>query len=144
MAISLPVLTRTTFALFVFLSPGILYADYDDYVNPSNQKIIDKNNAGYLAISVRTNQYKLPPKIIKSLTLRAILNYNWDIKNASKQQIIAENMSAKLTASFQDNSITLALESNTGSSPNEKWLRSLEKFIKRELTYHFYNQQFDE
>ena len=126
-------ITRAILILTIVVLSGSTGADeYDDYGSSSAARKI--NNEGELTRKIRAGRYKLAPKIIKSSTLRALLNYNWDIKKVSNKQISAYNTYAELTVNFQDDSlITLVMKSYSGGSPNEKWLNSIEKFLKREF-----------
>ena len=137
------VLLVIIFTSCAFLIPVTTFADYDEYGNPVSSE--DAISGPEIERRVRTKKYNLTPKTIKSSTLRALLNYSWEIINVSKDHIEAENRKAFMTVTFKDNtSLTLVLKSKSGGTPNEKWLRSMNKFLDREFTFHHYNQRFNE
>ena len=137
------VLPVIIFTSCVFLIPVTTFADYDEYGNPVSSE--DAASGPEIERRVRIKKYNLSPKTIKSSALRALLNYNWEIINVSKDHIEAENKKASITVTFKGNtSLTLVLKSKFGGTPNVKWLKSLHKFLDREFTFHYFNKQFDE
>ena len=143
MSVLLKSISCTVFSLSIFLIPVSAYADYDEYGNPVSNE--DAVSGPEIERRVRTKKYNLTPKTIKSSALRALLNYNWEIINASKDRIEAENNKAFMTVTFKDNtSLMLVLKSKFGGTPNIKWLKSMDKFLTREFTFHYYNQRFNE
>ena len=143
MNISLRVLLLVILTSCAFLIPVTTFADYDEYGNPISSE--DAISGPEIERRVRAKKYNLTAKTIKSSTLRALLNYNWEIINVSKNRIDAENKKALITATFKDNiSLTLVLKSKFGGTPNVKWLNSMDKFLVREFTFHHYNQQFND
>ena len=131
------------FTLCVFMIPVTTFADYDEYGNAVSSE--DGISGPEIERRIRAKKYNLTPKIIKSSALRALLNYNWEIINVSKDHIEAENNKAFLTVTFKDNtSLTLLLKSKFGGTPNAKWLNSMNKFLEKEFTFHYFNQKLNE
>lgn len=119
--------------LAVSLFSGSIYASHDDD-EPHDP----------ITLKLETADFKPTPRILRSALIRALLNYNWEIKTIEKNKINAEYRNEILMVKFIDELVVeLTLESKIGDSPNEKWLRNIKKFIMKELKYHYYIQQFN-
>jgi len=135
--LSAPTITRVILILAIFVFSESVTADEYDSAN--------SNTSGKTAqLKIESIDFGISPQILRETLVRAILNYNWEIKTVTKNQVIAENKNAVLTAKIVDNSvITLSLKPASGSSANVKWLKSIEKFLNREYQYYHYTQQLN-
>jgi len=121
----------TLLILTVFLLPGFTYAfeENDDTIH----------------LKIKTVKFKPTPLQLRKVLVRALLNYNWQIKTVDNNKITAENDQAYLRVKFlDDESVKLSLTSQFGGSPRSKWLRSIKKFTHKELQYYYFIQKFDQ
>lgn len=93
---------------------------------------------------IETVDLKPTPQILRYSLVRALLNYNWEIRAVENNQIDAENRDALLEVKFLEGLVVeLKMKPKGTRSPRDKWLQSIKNLTVRELQYYYYIQQFD-
>jgi hypothetical protein len=80
--------------------------------------------------------YQVTSEEVKSSVLEIVLR-NWEIDSHTMNSIRAHYKSAELEVIIDNEFVTLK-EVTTGGNFNEKWLKTLVKYINQRLQYHHY------
>ena len=131
-------LVRTFLVLSVLTFSGAIYADDDDN---------EDKPRGTVELKIETIEFKPTPQLVRNSLVGALLNYNWEIKTVSKNQITAENRHAIIEVQILDDLVVnLVLRGHDNRAAKGKWigwLKNINKFLNKEFKYHYYIQQFD-
>jgi HD-like signal output (HDOD) protein len=93
-------------------------------------------DTGGLYEKIPLTTYQVTPEEVKSSVLEIVLR-NWVIDSHTMNSIRAHYKSAELEVIIDNEFVTLK-EVTTGGNFNEKWLKTLVKYINQRLQYHHY------